>query len=91
MSVEIPQSLPFPVFPWPAVQECPAGFKMRAGSKLIVEARDATAAAEVFWMVVSRSRNLKAQTAKLAPNLFFAQAEETGNYWIFTTLARSRN
>lgn len=69
---------------------CAVGFKMRNGAKLIVEARDSAAAKETFTQVLRRDGTLKGKTAKLAPNLFFAQAEATGNYWIFTQRGSQR-
>src|SRR5512133_2999722 len=65
------------------VVECAVGFKMRAGAKLIVEARTRIEAQETFERVLRRDQVLDGKTAKLAANLFFAQAEPTGTYWIF--------
>ena len=51
---------------------------------MIVEAHSGEAAAQTYARVLKRDPGLKGRTAKLAPNLFFAQAQQTGNYWIFT-------
>ena len=56
---------------------------LRDGSRVIVEAEDRTEATEVFWDIASGIKRPDIRTAKLAPSLFFAQAQPTGRYWSF--------